>query len=133
VNRVLYGAFITGVAAFIVSNVWQVGVTIFGDQNRDDFPKVGEACGAAIEQEIAAIDKGRSAAALEKDAESAKSRFAARPKIDLKAACSGDPNGVDALAAVERLDRSAESHVVRDANEIGPVRQGARSFIRVPR
>lgn len=134
-TRTVYGLFVVGVGAFIVSNVWQVGRVTFGDESRADFPKVEAACGAAIEREIASIEHARSAASDARDGEAARAAYAAARKAeatDLRAACANDPNGVDALAAVSRLDRSAESHAVRDASEIGPMRQSARSFIRVP-
>ncbi len=118
--------------AFIVSNVVQVGRVTFGDQSVTDFAKVEAACGAAIEKEIVAIDRARTAASGEKNAESARNAYAMARKSegsDLQSACAG---AVDALAAVGRLDRAAEAHAVRDASEIGPMRQSARSFIRVP-
>lgn len=136
-TRVVYGTFVVIVAAFVVSNVWQVAVTIFGDRDsRTNYPKVGEACGNAIQAEMASIEKARVAAAATKDGQTASSTYASARKdgggSDAKAACASDPNGTDALAALERLDRAAESHAVRDASEIGPMRNSARSFIRVP-
>jgi len=132
VSRIVYGVFVVGVGAFIISNVTQVARVTFGDPSINDFPKVEAACGAAIEAEIAAIDRARIAASGEKSAESARSAYAAARKAsssELQTACAG---AVDALAAVGRLDRSAESHSIRDASEIGPMRQSARSFIKVP-
>ena len=132
VSRIVYGVFVVGVGAFILSNVTQVARVTFGDPSQSDFPKVEAACGAAIEREIAAIDRARVAASGEKNAEAARGAYAAARKAessDLQNACVG---AVDALAAVGRLDRSAESHAVRDATEIGPMRQSARSFIKVP-
>lgn len=135
VSRIVYGVFVVIVGAFISSNIWQVAKVTFGEQSGAAIPKVEAACGAAIEKEIAAIDRARETASAERDGDTARSTYrAARAKesSDVKTACANDPNGVDALAAVGRLDRSAESHAVRDANEIGPMRQSARSFIRVP-
>lgn len=134
-SRIVYGVFVVGVGAFILSNVWQVARVTFGDQTGENFPKVEAACAAAIEQEIAAIDRARIAASGERDGVSARAAYAAARKkeaSDPRVACASDPHGVDALAAVGRLDRSAESHAVRDASEIGPMRQSARSFIKVP-
>ena len=133
-TRVVYGLFVAVVGAFVVSNVWQVARTLFGG-GTDNYPKVAAACGAAIEQEIAAIERARAAAVHATDADDAKARYATARKgdtIDVAGICSGDPSGIDAVAAVQRLDRAAESHAARDASEIGPVRQGARSFIKVP-
>lgn len=135
VTRLVYGVFVVGVGAFILSNVWQVARVTFGEPTGANFPKVEGACAAAIEKEIAAIDHARVTASGERDGDAARHAYAAARKAeatDVKAACANDPNGVDALAAVGRLDRSAESHAVRDASEIGPMRQSARSFIRVP-
>lgn len=134
VSRVVYATFVVGVGAFTVSNVWQVAGTVFGDHSGADYPKVEGACGATIEREIAAIERARIASSGAADADSARAHYAESKKadaVDVKAACANDPNGVDAIAAVQRLDREAESHAVRDATEIAPVRQGARSFIKV--
>ncbi|MBX3227869.1 MAG: hypothetical protein KIT84_22940 [Labilithrix sp.] len=134
VSRVVYGLFVVVVAVFVSSNVWQVAKTIFFGGTAT-YPKVAEACGAAIEREIAAIERARAAAAPAGDAEDARARYAATRKsegVDLDGICREDPSGVDAVAAVRRYDRAAESHAVRAASEIGPVRQSARSFIRVP-
>lgn len=135
VSRAVYGVFVVIVGAFIISNIWQVARVTFGEQSGASIPKVEAACGAAIEKEIAAIDRARETASAEHDGEAARATYAAARKkesSDAKTACANDPHGVDALAAVGRLDRSAESHAVRDASEIGPMRQTARSFIRVP-
>lgn len=135
VSRAVYGVFVVGVGFFIVSNIWQVARVTFGEQSGVNFPKVEGACGVAIDKEVAAIDHARETASAERDGETARSTYAAVRKnsgFDVKTACANDPNGVDALAAVGRLDRAAESHAVRDATEIGPMRQSARSFIKVP-
>lgn len=133
-TRVVYGLFVALVAVFIASNVWQVARTLFFG-GTETYPKVAAACGAAIDHEIEAIERARAAAVHATDADDAKARYATARKsdaIDVAGICSGDPSGIDAVAAIQRLDRAAESHAARAASEIGPVRQSARSFIRVP-
>jgi hypothetical protein len=39
---------------------------------------------------------------------------------------------VEAVAALDRLDRAAEAHAVREARELSPVRLAAQAFIKGP-
>ena len=75
----------------------------------------------------------RAAASAEPNGDAAKARYAsertATRSPELERACSADPSGQDALAALARFDRAAESHSVRLATELTPVRLAAQSFI----
>ncbi|MBX3207860.1 MAG: hypothetical protein KF764_22635 [Labilithrix sp.] len=139
VTRVVYGVYVVVVAAFVVSNIAQVARAVFGEPESETaageprFPKVGPACAERVEAELVAIEKAREAASSEKSAEAARGRYeserrAARTPA-LEQACSGDPHGADALASLARFERAAESHALRTATELRPVRLAAQSFI----
>ena len=139
-TRVVYGVFVVVVAAFVVSNIAQVARAVFGvpdtaaaaaDPSR--FPKVGAACAELLEAQLRAIDEARAAASTEPNGDAAKARYAtlrsAARSAELEQTCSADPSGPDALAALARFDRAAESHAIRLASELTPVRLAAQSFI----
>ena len=139
-SRVVYGVYVVVVAAFVVSNIVQVARAVFGSPENEAvaaeasrFPKVGPACGALLEAQLQAIEKARAAAATEPNGDAAKARYAnersAARSPELEPTCSADPSGTDALAALARFDRAAESHSVRQASELTPVRLAAQSFI----
>lgn len=143
VTRVVYGVYVVVVAAFVVSNIAQVGSALFGANGGGAqaaaarFPKVNEICAQVIADEVVAIDKALLAASSEPSGEAARARYASeragRRTSDLERACGADPNGTDALAALARFDRAADSHAVRTATELSPVRLSTQSFIRGPR
>lgn len=145
VTRVVYGIYVVVVAAFVISNIAQVAAAVFGPSGAGEaagarFPKVGEACARQIEAELQTIEKARLAASSETSDPAAKARYAAErasaragDPAELERTCKADPHGVDALAALARFDRAAESHAVRTASELSPVRLSAQSFIRGPR
>ncbi len=146
VTRVVYGLYVTVVAVFVASNIVQVARVVFaspsGAQRTKTAapapPKVGGACGAALSAEIRAIDAARALALAEPNTEAAEARYATERRspaanadtTDPTRACAHDPHGTDALAALARLDRMAESHAVRAAGELSTVRLTAQSFIR---
>lgn len=139
VTRVVYGAYVVVVAAFVVSNIAQVARAVFGLPEdaaaavEPRFPKVGPACGELLAAELRAIDETRVAASGEPSKEAAKARYArersASGSPELERTCSADPSGTDALAALARFERASESHAVRLAGELTPVRLAAQSFI----
>lgn len=139
-TRVVYGVYVVVVAAFVVSNIAQVARAVFGVPESEAaaaepsrFPKVGAACGELLETQVRAIEKARGVAQVEPDGDAAKARYAnertASRSPELERVCSADPSGTDALAALARFDRAAESHAVRLASELTPVRLAAQSFI----
>lgn len=138
-TRLVYGAFVVIVAAFVVSNVWQVARQVFVDPAAADAPVVGPACGALLAEEDASIRAAEEAALRAKDDEEARraydaARTASRARApERERACAGDPQGALALAAFARLDRAAQAHVARRGAELSPVRLAAQSFIRVPK
>ena len=136
VTRVVYGIYVVVVAAFVISNIWQIGATVFGTREgaaAKPAVTVGEACGKAIDEDVRAIERARTAASTEASADAARKRYAreraqARPP-EVENACTGEPYGADALAALARFDRAAVSHAVRTASELSPVRLSSQSFI----
>lgn len=135
-NRAVYGVFIAFATVFIVTSTVQVALAVFGE--KAEAPKVTDRCGAHIAALIAAIDGAIDAAASAPDAEEGKKRYlASRTSHDgaaPKSSCSEDPHGAEALAAVARYDRAAETFAARRGSELNPVRLRAQSFIRqVPR
>ena len=140
-TRVVYGVYVVLVAAFVVSNIAQVARALFGAPEDEAaaaepsrFPKVGPACAKLLAAHVESIDKARLAASTEPNGDAAKARFAsergaARSQSELEHTCSADPAGNDALAALARFDRAAESHAIRLASELTPVRLAAQSFI----
>jgi hypothetical protein len=154
-TRVVYGLYVTVLAVFVASNIVQVARVVFATPSPDgsahsptrppDTPKVGPACADALTAEIRAIDVAQALALVEPNVEAAEARYATErrsPSIktkqgttdDPRRACANDPSGADAIAAVARLDRIAETHAVHAAGELSTVRLAAQSFIRdVPR
>jgi hypothetical protein len=137
VTRAVYGVFIVLVAAFVVSNIWQVARALFGASESAAevaaAAKVHPDCAAAIAREIEAIEKARSTASMEANGEAAKDRYDRERRSSQKATdtvCAAEPQGSEALAALARLERAAKAHAVRDATELRPVRLAAQSFIR---
>jgi hypothetical protein len=135
-NRVVYGVFITIAAVFIVSSTIQVASAVF--RSPLEAPKVGAPCGAYIAALIAGVDAAIEAAASAADGEEAKKRYLeSRRIVDRQASgertCAEDPHGGEALAAVARYDRAAETFAARRGTELSPVRLRAQSFIRQDR
>lgn len=137
VTRVVYGVYVVVVAAFVVSNIAQVARAVFGGRGEPStearFPTVGPACAKLLEDQLPAIEQARLLASSEPNGGAAQARYAlARSDSrspELVRTCSADPKGTDALAALARLDRLAESEAVRTASELRPVRLAAQSFI----
>jgi hypothetical protein len=141
VTRVVYGVYVVVVAAFVVSNIVQVAGAVFSERGTSPstdstgmpFPTVGPACAELLEKQLQAIEKARLLASSEPNGEAAKARYAKErsipPSGELERTCAADPQGIDALAALARLDRVADAHAVRSATELSPVRLAAQSFI----
>lgn len=137
VGRAVYGAFVVVIALFTFSNIWQVAHRVFGEGSAESRPSVavGAACGEALGAEIADIERARLLASTERTGDSARSRYArerTHKTLLGSAGCEADPGGLEALAALARLDRAAEAHAVRESTELSPVRLAAQSFIRGP-
>lgn len=135
----VYGAFVLGVAAFVVSSIQQVAGQVFlspkDEGEAQIHPKVATDCESALRLEIEAIEKARIAASRELNPENARATYAAlrppaSPPIEVKTACAKDPNGLAATAALVRLDRAAETHAFSESNDLRAVRLAAQSFIR---
>ncbi|MDF2698044.1 MAG: hypothetical protein K0S65_6427 [Labilithrix sp.] len=140
VTRVVFGVYVVVVAAFVVSNIAQVASALFGGTAaaaEASGPTVGPACGKSLNDQLVAIDKALLAASSEPNDEAARARYASERRAarspELEQSCAADPAGTDALAALARFDRAAESHAVRTVTELRSVRMAAQSFIRGPR
>lgn len=136
VTRVVYGVYVVIVAAFTISNIAQVGRQIFGANGgaATSAPvKVGAPCAEQLKIAYEAIEIAAAEASKATDAENASQNYVRRRGMgrspDLDRACNADPNGVEALAALARLDRAAEDHAIRTATELSPVRLSTQSFI----
>lgn len=138
-TRLVYGVYVVVVAAFVVSNIVQVARAVFGTGSASATPAPATAlkadCERLLKLQATEIDRARVLATEEQSADAARTTYAtARKKgreqaAELDRACAGDPRGLDALAALARLDRAAEAHAVRTAAELSPVRLAAHSFI----
>lgn len=139
VTRVVYGVYVLVVAAFVVSNIVQVAGALFGKDSsgtaRVPATPVKSECAELLRLQAVDVDRARLLASEQPNAEAARFSYAeARKKArehtgELASACADDPRGADALAALARLDRAAESHAVRTSAELSPVRLAAHSFI----
>lgn len=138
VARVVYAVYVLLVSAFVVSNIVQVARALFGSEGTTasvPAPVIKGDCANLLKAQTTEIDRARVLASEEQSGEAARATYAAARKKareqagDLDRACTSDPRGTDALAALARLDRAAESHAVRTAAELSPVRLAAQSFI----
>ncbi len=137
VTRVVYGAFVALAAAFILSSVWQIASQLFGfGAASRPVQHVGPQCAAAIQQDVLAIDLALAEPTTALGGDDAVNAYQQHKKREwqdqekLTQCCAGDPAATQAIAAVMRLDRAAESAVRRRAGELGPVRREVDSFIR---
>ncbi|MBS2016129.1 MAG: hypothetical protein JST00_24825 [Deltaproteobacteria bacterium] len=141
VSRIVYASFLAVAGAFIVSSTVQIAVAVFqdgGERGAMTGPAVPPACAAGVRELATAVDRASAAASAARDAAEATRQYrAARsPEWDdprrneLLSACQGDPRGVEAAAAVARLDRAAEGAAGREGEALGSVRRAVDSFIR---
>ncbi|WP_146653788.1 hypothetical protein [Labilithrix luteola] len=141
-DRLVYGVFIALTAAFVVSSIVQVASELFfTDEARPKAagaagPAVNPACAERIGDMIHAIDVARLEASHKSDRDTALHAYSVAKDAawarygELTRACESDPNGVDALAALDRFERAAERDAIRQAVELGRVRRSVDSFIR---
>jgi hypothetical protein len=141
VTRGVYVVFVVLITLFVISSITQIARKVFGGPDAAEaqsarFPKVGTECGEALKEAMGAIETTRLAASTENGADAAKARYVSERRVhrrtDLDGRCGADPHGTEALAALARLDRAAESNAVREARELSPVRLAAQSFISGP-
>jgi hypothetical protein len=140
VARAVYAVFVILVGAFVASSIAQVAFHVFGAAGGEVLAtgRVGDACARAIGEAIDGIDRARTVASAEANADVSRARYAnerareGKQSANVEAACSGDPRGTEALAALARLDRAAEAHAIREARDLSPVRLAAQSFISGP-
>lgn len=118
------------VAVFVISIIRQVAGALFFPSEEEvatATPRTSAACSEGLSELLQAIDGTREAGRSDSDALPSAARH--HPHFGaIEAECSKDPNGVDALAAVLRYERSAAS-AFRNAAELRSVRNRAASFI----
>jgi hypothetical protein len=142
ISSAVYAVFSLVAAAFVISSTWQIAVAVLSE------PAPGTAapapvpappaCAQGVRSLALAVDRGVAAAAAATDQGDAERRYhtARSPEWDapkheeLVLACAGDARGIDAVAAVARLDRAAVGAIRRQTDELGPVRRAVDSFIR---
>jgi hypothetical protein len=139
ITRALYAVFVTGSAAFILSSVYQIAAAVFlpPKDASGAHARVGSACAAGIRELASGVDHALSAAGSTPNASDPGAAYATArdaswaKKDDLLRPCESDPVGPEAMAALARLDRMAESNVRRQSSEFVPVRREVDSFIRL--
>lgn len=142
ITSAIYAVFTLLAAAFVISSTYQIAVAVLAEPAPGEAAPppvaVGPACSDGVRSLAGAVDRGVAAAAAATDRTDAERRYrAARsPEWDearqreLVGPCAGDARGLDAVAAVTRLDRAAEGAIRRQTDELGPVRRAVDSFIR---
>lgn len=142
ITSAIYAVFSVGAAAFVVSSTLQIAFAVLSEPAPGAAApapvKVPPACAEGVRTLALAVDRGVSAAATATDRGDAERRYrtARSPEWDgpkhgeLVQACADDSRGIDAVAAVARLDRAAEGAIRRQTDELGPVRRAVDSFIR---
>lgn len=135
VTRLVYGAFVVLTTIFVASLIFEVASQVFAD----DAPKVealSPACASGVRDLYAGVNQGIPAGLAAEDVEAAVTRYRAardeawKQKDGITATCGAEPRGADALAAVARLDRQAETVIRRQTVELRAVRREVDSFIR---
>jgi hypothetical protein len=136
VTRVVYAAFITFTAVFVVLLIWEVARQVFAETPLRG-AQLSEPCTKGLYDLYAGVDLGMQAGVGLLDADLAVDRYRhardetwnRKDEIDRK--CNADPHWEDAMAALARLDRQAEGIVRRETVELLAVRREVDSFIRV--
>lgn len=142
VTSAIYAVFTVVAAAFVVSSTYQLAVAVLAEPAPGGPAPVAvnlaPACADAVRSLAVAVDRGVAAAAGATDQGDAERRYrAARlpeweesKQRELVQPCAAEARGLDAVAAVSRLDRAAEGAIRHQTDELGPVRRAVDSFIR---
>lgn len=133
-TRLVYGPFVAFTAVFVGSLIVEVASQVFSDGPPSG--ALSAACARGVrdleEAVNVAIPAGLSGAdvddAVARYRRTRDERWASRDAI--AATCAGEPRGVEALAAVARMDRQAEAVVRKQTVELRAVRREVDSFIR---
>lgn len=132
-RTVVYGAYVTFAAVFVLLCVEEIVVGVFGLRAGTIATappgSPGHACAEGIRDLAKALDRGVLAANAARDEKDAVRRLdaALAPDWDrepaLAAACGSDANGAEAWAALLRLKRAEEGAAGRRAVLVGPMRE----------
>ncbi|MDB5214401.1 MAG: hypothetical protein JWO86_2328 [Myxococcaceae bacterium] len=145
ITSVVYAVFVIVAAAFVITSTVEIAQSVLAEPSpgaaNAASVRVAPACAEGVRTLAVAVDRGVAAAATATDRQDGERRYRAargpeweEPKrSELLEGCS-DPqasaHGIDAVAAVTRLDRAAEGAIRRQTDELGPVRRAVDSFIR---
>ncbi|MDB4944162.1 MAG: hypothetical protein JWP97_3696 [Labilithrix sp.] len=137
ITSAVYAVFTVLAGAFVISSTYQISSAVFANSTGLGKALAPE-CAASVQSLTAAVDRGLAASSVVTDADEAEKRFKAgrSPEWDapqqqtLVQACTSDPRGTEAVAAVTRFEHAAASAVRRQSSELEPVRRAALSFIR---
>lgn len=135
VTRLVYGAFVAVTTVFVGSLIVEVASQVFSDAPRGE--ALSPECARGVRELYAGVNQAIPAGLAAEDVDDAVSRYrhardeAGWQKRDaVTATCTGEARGAEALAAVARLDRQAETMVRRQTVELRAVRHEVDSFIR---
>lgn len=134
VTRLVYGAFVAVTTVFVGSLIVEVATQVFSDAPRSE--ALSAECAKGVRELYAGVDQGIPAGLAAEDVEEAVTRYrtardeAWKKKDGITQTCAAEPRGADALAAVARLDRQAETVIRRQTVELRAVRREVDSFIR---
>lgn len=134
VTRLVYGAFVAVTTVFVGSLIVEVASQVFADAPRIE--ALSPDCARGVRDLYQGVNQGIPAGLAAEDVEEAVTRYrtardeAWKKKDDITTTCAAEPRGADALAAVARLDRQAETVVRRQTVELRAVRREVDSFIR---
>jgi hypothetical protein len=137
-SRVVYGVFGLFVVVFIVASTAQIALPLFRGADRAHAEPVPEPCATELRRLVGAADRAvlRASGAPDGAAARASFRAALAPEWDDEPAvasrCSGSPAGTDAHAAVVRLARALEAHVVRGAEGTTALRRDVDARLPAP-
>lgn len=134
-RRLVYGAYVGATLLFVGPLATEIAGQIWaGEHPRTE--GLSEPCARGVDGLYRAVDLAIRAGLGAEDADTAVERYrrardeAWRDKDQVETTCKGDGVGLDAMAALARLDRKAEGLVRRQATELMTVRREVDSFIR---
>lgn len=142
IATVVYGVFGLSVAIFVAYSILQVGAILFGSWPAAPgtaAQPLAPACASGLRSLLGAVDRASAASENAVDRDAAREGFkkALAPewdrKDDVRYACEGDAQGLDAYAEALRLERLLEHDALRRAEETGPLRKRLEARIALER
>lgn len=134
-TRLVYGVFVAVTTVFVGSLIVEVASQVFSDAPRVE--ALSPECARGVHELYAGVNQAIPVGLAAEDVDEAVTRYrtardeaAWKKKDAVTATCAAEPRGAEALAAVARLDRQAETVVRRQTVELRTVRREVDSFIR---